>query len=227
MGMGMSRGWDGVPDAPLAVHEQGLGDCIDCHLCVQVCPTGIDIRNGLQYECINCGACVDACNGVMEKMNYPKGLIRFTSEEELAGGTTRIFRPKLIGYFVVLMLMVAVLVANFMWRVPLDVDIIRDRNSLYRETNDGLIENVYTLKIMNKTQSDKTYQIRVSGLPDYRFIGNQTITVAGGEVATLPISVATDAYNLEDPVTEIQFTVSSVDQDDTISLTEPSKFLYR
>lgn len=208
-------------------HKQGLGDCIDCHLCVQVCPTGIDIRNGLQYECINCGACVDACNGVMEKMNYPKGLIRFTSEEELSGGKTRIFRPKLIGYFVVLVLMITVLVVNFVWRVPLDVDIIRDRNSLYRETNDGLIENVYTLKIMNKTQSPQTYSISVSGLPDYRFIGKQQITVTGGEIATLPISVATDAYNLEDPVTEIQFTVSSVNQDDIITLTEPSKFLYR
>ena len=75
------------------VQEKGLGDCIDCNLCVQVCPTGIDIRNGLQYECINCGACVDACNGVMDKMGYPKGLISFTSEEELAGGKTHIIRP--------------------------------------------------------------------------------------------------------------------------------------
>ncbi|AXR05376.1 cytochrome c oxidase accessory protein CcoG [Salinimonas sediminis] len=227
-GRGESRGPRPRKLARSTVQEQGLGDCIDCNLCVQVCPTGIDIRNGLQYECINCGACVDACNGVMEKMNYPKGLIRFTSEEELAGGTTRVLRPKLIGYFVVLMLMTGVLVANFMLRLPLDVDIIRDRNSLYRETNDGLIENVYTLKIMNKSQREASYKIEVLGLPDYRFIGNQNIIVQGGEVATVPISVATDAYNLEDPVTEIQFRVSTQpEQASPVSLTEPSKFLYR
>lgn len=211
-----------------ALSEKGLGDCIDCHLCVQVCPTGIDIRNGLQYECINCGACVDACNGVMDKMNYPKGLIRFTSEDALAGGTTRVFRPKLIGYFIVLLIMLAVFAANVIYRVPLEVDIIRDRNSLYRETNEGLIENVYTLKVLNKSQQRLTYTIDVQGLPSYDLIGNNTVTVGGGEVATLPISVATDAYNLEDAVTEIQFKVSTTtSQGETIQVTEPSKFLYQ
>lgn len=210
-----------------AVQAKGLGDCIDCQLCVQVCPTGIDIRNGLQYECINCGACVDACNGVMDKMNYPKGLIRFTSEEELSGGNTRIFRPKLIGYFVVLLLMIAVLTANVLLRVPLEVDIIRDRNALYRETNDGLIENVYTLKVLNKSQTQHQYSISVAGLPDYRLIGTQKVTVQGGEVASVPISVATDAYNLDDPVTDIQFVVRATDTTEAVEVKEPSKFLYR
>ncbi|WP_137165825.1 cytochrome c oxidase accessory protein CcoG [Salinimonas lutimaris] len=210
-----------------AFHAKGLGDCIDCQLCVQVCPTGIDIRNGLQYECINCGACVDACNGVMDKMNYPKGLIRFTSEEELSGGSLRIFRPKLIGYFVVLLLMIAVLTANVLLRVPLEVDIIRDRNALYRETNDGLIENVYTLKVLNKSQTQHQYSISVAGLPDYRLIGAQKVTVQGGEVASVPISVATDAYNLDDPVTDIQFVVRATDTAEAVEVKEPSKFLYR
>ena len=210
------------------VQEKGLGDCIDCSLCVQVCPTGIDIRNGLQYECINCGACVDACNGVMDKMGYPKGLISFTSEEQLAGGETHIFRPKLIGYFFVLLVMTGLLVANIMLRVPLEVDIIRDRNSLYRETNDGLIENVYTLKVLNKSQQPHTYTIDVQGLPDYRFIGDTTVTVEGGAVFSMPVSVATDAYNLKETVTEISFHVQTQNSEgDIIEVNEPSKFLYR
>ena len=210
------------------VHEKGLGDCIDCNLCVQVCPTGIDIRHGLQYECINCGACVDACNGVMEKMGYPKGLISFTSEEELSGGKTHIIRPKLIGYLVVLLIMTGLLIADIVMRVPLELDIIRDRNSLYRETNDGLIENVYTLKVLNKSQQTHTYSISVEGLPDYTYIGDKVVTVEGGEVFSTPISVATDPYNLEDAVTEIQFTVTTMsDSGDVITVSEPTKFLYR
>ncbi|CAI8210736.1 MAG: Uncharacterised protein [Glaciecola sp. HTCC2999] len=208
--------------------EKGLGDCIDCNLCVQVCPTGIDIRNGLQYECINCGACVDACNGVMDKMGYAKGLISFTSEHELNGGTTKILRPKLIGYAFVLLIMVGLLGLDFAMRKPLEVDIIRDRNSLYRETNEGLIENVYTLKVLNKSQTEQTYHIEVRGLVEATFIGAQEVTVAGGEVFSLPISIATDAYNLEQAVTEISFYVSTIQNDGTlVEIEEPSKFLYR
>ncbi|WP_100643790.1 cytochrome c oxidase accessory protein CcoG [Alteromonas facilis] len=208
--------------------EKGLGDCIDCNLCVQVCPTGIDIRNGLQYECINCGACVDACNGVMEKMDYPKGLISFTSEHELKGGTTHIVRPKLIGYAIVLVIMTGLLTFEMLTRSSIEVDIIRDRNSLYRETNEGLIENVYTLKILNKSQEDRVYTIAVKGLKEYEYIGDQVVNVAGGEVFSLPISVATDPYNLEGRVTDIDFHVQTQDLDgNLIEVEEPSKFLYR
>lgn len=208
--------------------DKGLGDCIDCNLCVQVCPTGIDIRNGLQYECINCGACVDACNGVMEKMKYPKGLISFTSEEQLAGGTTHIIRPKLIGYALVLTVMTGLLILEIMTRIPLEVDIIRDRNSLYRETNDGLIENVFTIKVLNKSQQQHTYIIKVDGLKDARFIGENEVTVEGGEVYNLPISVAIDPYNLEDMSTEFHFSVQALgEQNVDIAVSEPAKFLYR
>jgi cytochrome c oxidase accessory protein FixG len=225
---GESRG----PRSRKLAHEdlatKGLGDCVDCNLCVQVCPTGIDIRNGLQYECINCGACVDACNGVMEKMNYPKGLISFTSEHELSGGTTHIFRPKLIGYFVVLVIMSGLLIADMTTRIPLEVDIIRDRNSLYRETNEGLIENVYTLKVLNKSQQQHTYDISVEGLPEYSYIGEKTVTVKGGEVYSLPISVATDPYNLSERVTKINIHVTTTDANgEVIEVNEPTKFLYR
>ena len=208
--------------------DNGLGECIDCNLCVQVCPTGIDIRNGLQYECINCGACVDACNGVMEKMKYPKGLISFTSEQELNGNTTHILRPKLIGYAIVLMVMAGLLVFEILNRSTLEVDIIRDRNSLYRETNLGLIENVYTLKLLNKSQQERIFRVSVKGLPEYQLFGEKTVSVRGGEVYSLPVSVATDAYNLQSRVTEIYFHVQTTAKDGTlITVDEPSKFLYK
>lgn len=226
------RGEKRGPRSRKASQEQNrlanLGDCIDCNLCVQVCPTGIDIRNGLQYECINCGACVDACNGVMEKMNYPKGLISFTSEEQLAGGTTHIIRPKLIGYAVVLLIMVGLLGIELYTRVPLEVDIIRDRNALYRETNDGLIENVYTIKILNKSQQQQRFAITVNNLKGHVFIGQSEVSVRGGEVFNLPISLAIDPYLLENPVTEFSFRIQAIGENAQDAwVEESSKFLYR
>ncbi len=205
----------------------GLGDCIDCNLCVQVCPTGIDIRNGLQYECINCGACVDACNGVMEKMNYPKGLISFTSETELAGGKTKILRPKLIGYGIVLLLMSGLLVFEIVSRKPLELDIIKDRVPMYRETGNGLIENVFTLKILNKSQLSQRYRIYVDDLEGHIYIGNAEVIVAGGEVFNIPLSIAINPNKLIRESTEFRFRVESIDnQNDPVKVQEISKFLY-
>ena len=225
-GRGEKRGPRGRKVTPEQLQAKGLGDCIDCNLCVQVCPTGIDIRNGLQYECINCGACVDACNGVMEKMGYAKNLISFTSEHRLEGKHTDIVRPKLVGYVVVLTVMVSLLLLELFTRVPLEVDIIRDRNALYRETNDGLIENVYTLKVLNKSQDDYTYRISVEGLPGHRFIGDQEVMVRGSEVFTLPVSVAIDPYQLADKVTDITINVVALEDGD-IQVSESSRFIYR
>lgn len=205
--------------------EKGLGDCIDCNLCVQVCPTGIDIRNGLQYECINCGACVDACNGVMEKMHYPKNLISFTSENSLKGKVVHLIRPKLVGYAVVLAIMSSAFLLEVFTRIPLELDIIRDRGALYRVTNEGLVENVYTLKILNKSQQTQTYHISVLGLVEPNITGKTSITVASSELETLPLSVAVDEYSLNETVTDIQFQI--VNSEGTVSSTEPSKFLYR
>ncbi|WP_026376315.1 cytochrome c oxidase accessory protein CcoG [Aestuariibacter salexigens] len=208
--------------------DKGLGDCIDCNLCVQVCPTGIDIRNGLQYECINCGSCVDACDGVMDKMGYPKGLISFTSEHELNGGTTKIIRPKLVGYFIVLTVMVSLLTFDIVTRVPLELDIIRDRNSLYRENNDGFIENVYTLKILNKSQQDYRYKISVLGFEEVDFIGDTEVFVSAGEVYSQPVSVAINPDLLTDPVMDMTIRVEVIGDDNTsIAVEEPTKFLSR
>ncbi len=207
--------------------EKGLGDCIDCNLCVQVCPTGIDIRNGLQYECINCGACVDACNGVMEKMGYEPKLISFTSEHELSGGTTKIIRPKLIGYAFVLIIMTGMLVFDIATRVPIEIDIIRDRNSLDRETIDGLIENVYTVKILNKSQHDKVFTLSIKGLSSPVLYGDNQVAVAGGEVYTLPVSVAVDPSDLEIGTEQIYISVRTTDENgETIVVDESTTFIF-
>lgn len=226
-----NRGEKRGPRSRKATCEQnqakGLGDCIDCNLCVQVCPTGIDIRNGLQYECINCGACVDACNDVMEKMNYKKGLISYTTAHQLQGNKTKILRPKLIGYAIVLTLMTGLFGFEVATRVPLEVDIIRDRNSLYRETNDGLVENVYTLKIQNKSQQRQSYKINVVGLSDVSYIGENQVDVDAGEVLSLPISLAIDPYDLNDQIiTPFSFQVIATDDND-ITVSHDSKFIYR
>ncbi|MGL4270485.1 MAG: cytochrome c oxidase accessory protein CcoG, partial [Plesiomonas sp.] len=125
----------------------GLGACIDCDLCVQVCPTGIDIRQGLQYECINCGACVDACDQTMQQMGYAPGLISYTTEHKLAGHKTRLLRPKLIGYGLVLVVMIGLFSVNLLRLQPANLEVLRDRNQLYRINTDGAIENTFILKL--------------------------------------------------------------------------------
>jgi cytochrome c oxidase accessory protein FixG len=143
--------------------ELGLGDCISCTLCVQVCPTGIDIRDGLQYECIACAACVDVCDQVMDKMGYPRGLIRYTTEHALEGKESRVFRPRVIVYATLL----AIILGGTLWsmthRTPLRADLIRDRNQLYREMPDGQIENVFTLKMINMDSEPHRYVISIPG----------------------------------------------------------------
>lgn len=187
--------------------ERGLGDCIDCQLCVQVCPTGIDIRNGLQYECINCGACIDACDDTMEKMNYPKGLISYTTEHSLNGNVTKILRPKLVGYFLVLLTVCGAFAYSLYSRVPLEMDIIRDRGTLYRETSEGLVENTFTLNIINKSQKDKTYDLSVSGVDNVSWFGPHQVTIKGGDTASIPISLALDPYADDKRILDIRFTV--------------------
>lgn len=142
-------------------HELGLGDCINCTLCVQVCPTGIDIREGLQYECIACAACIDVCDQVMDKMDYPRGLIRYTTENALEQKGTQVLRPRIFVYGALLLILLGGTVWSMTHRVPLRADLIRDRNALYRELPGGLIENVYTLKITNMDDEPHTYTMKV------------------------------------------------------------------
>jgi len=141
--------------------EAGLGDCINCTLCVQVCPTGIDIREGLQYECIACAACIDVCDQVMDKMEYPRGLIRYTTEHSLKHKQAHVIRPRIIVYGMLLLALVSGTVWSMTTRVPLRADLIRDRNALYRELPGDVVENVYTLKITNMDDAPHRYTMTV------------------------------------------------------------------
>jgi cytochrome c oxidase accessory protein FixG len=144
---------------------RGLGDCVDCKACVQVCPTGIDIREGLQYECIACAACIDACDAVMDKMSYPRGLVRYTSQKALEGGGSHVIRPRMIVYGVLLAALIVGFGVSISLRTPVGLDVMRDRNALYRTLPDGSIENVYLLRILNKDTAAHVYALSASGLP--------------------------------------------------------------
>ncbi|WP_406609952.1 cytochrome c oxidase accessory protein CcoG [Agarivorans sp. JK6] len=212
VGYDVERGESRGPRKRNADHKAlGLGDCVDCDLCVQVCPAGIDIREGLQYECINCGACIDACDQTMERMNYPKGLIRYTTEHNLAGQKTDVLRPKLIGYGVVLSAMLVAFVFTLLNVKPMQLDVLRDRSSLYNETSEGLVENTYTLKVINKSSEAREFHLSVRGLEEVEWIGQQIVTVKGGEVFSLPISLASDPYLLSRSITDIEFVLESGD----------------
>jgi cytochrome c oxidase accessory protein FixG len=150
--------------------QLGLGSCVDCSLCVQVCPTGIDIRKGLQYECIGCAACIDVCDDVMDKMSYPRGLIRYATENGMKNKWSsalmwrRVFRPRVLIYSAILVLIVVAFGVSLMHRSPFRVDVVRDRNTLARMVEDGRIENVYRLQVMNATESLQRYSVAVTGL---------------------------------------------------------------
>jgi cytochrome c oxidase accessory protein FixG len=166
---------------------QGLGDCIDCTLCVQVCPTGIDIRDGLQYECIGCGLCVDACNTVMDKMNYPRGLIRFSTQNGVAKHWTqsqilrRVLRPRVLIYTAVLAALCVGMVASLVLRTPFKVDVVRDRAALSRIVAGGKLENIYRLQIMNATEGAQTYAIRARGLDGLELVSEPTVRIEAAE----------------------------------------------
>ncbi len=203
---------------------EGLGDCIDCGNCVHVCPVGIDIRDGLQYECVACGACVDACDDIMDRMGYERGLVRYTTEHQLNGNTTHILRPRLIGYFVVLIAMFAAFSYTIWNRIPLEVDILRDRGQLYNETASGMIENVYKLKLANKEQSDHTYKISVTGIDGMKLMTEPVVKISAGELLDYPISIHVDPANLSKPTYDIEITVEAIDNP-SISITEDNRFI--
>lgn len=204
----------------------GLGDCIDCDLCVQVCPTGIDIRDGLQYECITCAACIDACDSVMDKMGYPRGLIRYTTEHALEGGKTRIARPRLLGYLAALVVMIGLFVWTLGERTPMEFDIERDRNQLYQMTHDGRISNVYTLNIRNLDDREHTYQLSAAGLPGLTLVGNDRVTVSAGSTRLMAIELHLDADAIDRPSLPFQFSLQAVD-DDSIHQEREARFIGR
>ena len=174
------------------------GDCVDCSICVQVCPTGIDIRNGLQYECIGCAACIDGCDQVMDKVGRPRGLIRYSTlnalEQKRSRRETfkRVLRPRVLVYFSILAGIMLAAAASLYLRVPLKVDVIRDRAALSREVEGGLIENVYRLQIMNTTEQARALEIAVSGLPGIHVWGEGTVGVPAATSRMVPVRVRTE-----------------------------------
>jgi cytochrome c oxidase accessory protein FixG len=172
-----------------------LGACVDCTLCVQVCPTGIDIRNGLQYECISCGSCIDVCDTVMDKMGYPRGLVRYSTQNAMAGGWTpsqllrRVFRPRVLVYSTILLLLVAALLAGLVLRSPFKVDVVRDRGALARLVEGGKLENVYRLQLMNATEAEQTYRIAVDGLPGLTLATRPEVVVQPAEARWVAVRV--------------------------------------
>ena len=184
----------GLSAEPLpAFTPDQLGDCIDCTICVQVCPTGIDIRNGLQYECIACGACIDACDEVMDKMDYPRGLIRYSTQNAIDGKPTRIVRPRIIVYGLLLLGLCVGWAWGVTHRSPVIAEVLRDRNALYRERADDSIENGYTLKIVNKTVVPQRYRVRVEAGEDIALSGGVIeVSAAAEEVLEVPLLLSAD-----------------------------------
>jgi len=173
----------------------GKGECIDCTLCVQVCPTGIDIRKGLQYECIGCAACIDVCNDVMDKMSYPRGLIRFATQNAMAQRWSRrttwkrVARPRVLVYGSVLAALGSAFVYSLATRAPIRADVVRDRGTLARMVEGGRIENVYRLQLMNATEAVEHVRVEVEGLPGATVAAWSDVDLAATEARWVPVVV--------------------------------------
>jgi cytochrome c oxidase accessory protein FixG len=207
----------------------GLGACVDCSLCVQVCPTGIDIRKGLQYECIGCAACIDVCDTVMDKMNYPRGLIRYSTQNGIARGWTkpdlirRVLRPRVLVYTAILSLLTIGLGVSLFLRVPLKVDVVADRTALGRMVEAGRIENVYRLQVMNATESPQRYRISVEGLPGLQLIGEDTLAVDAAQSRWMAVRLQVPPGSATPGSHKIRFAIQALESDASVS--EKSIFL--
>lgn len=209
--------------------QLNLGSCVDCSLCVQVCPTGIDIRNGLQYQCIGCGACVDVCDTVMDKVGYPRGLIKYSTENAIANRWTQkqvtrhVLRPRVLVYSTVLTAIVTAIVVTLATRTPFKVDVVRDRGVMARVVEAGKTENVYRLQIMNATESEQRYRVSVTGLPGLTVTSEDTIMVKSTQARTLPVRVQAPFEAAAPGSHEIHFEIESLDSPG--KLREESKFM--
>jgi cytochrome c oxidase accessory protein FixG len=211
----------------------GLGTCVDCNICVQVCPTGIDIRKGLQYECIGCAACIDGCNQVMEKMGYPQGLIRYTTESALKGKyddsgiLSHVFRPRVLVYGAILLVIIGAFMVTLANRVPLRVEVIRDRLTLSRTNDAGRLENIYTLQILNMENRPHRYKLSASGADDIQIAVDEKLLQVGAQnTAQVPIRLQIDPASLKGPSTTIMIRVQAEDNPELVREAK-SSFLRR
>ena len=220
-GRGEPRG----PKGKKAADGSPLGDCVDCGICVQVCPTGIDIRNGLQYECIGCAACIDGCNQVMEKLGRPQQLIRYSTTHAMEGTPTRVLRPRVLVYSTILLAILATAIVSLYLRVPLKVNVIRDRAAISREVGED-IENVYRLQIMNTTEASRVYEIRVDGLEDIHIEGERRVEVDATGSRIVPLRVRVERDEVKPGTHAIEFSVRAVGAEKE-SVREKSVFIVR
>jgi cytochrome c oxidase accessory protein FixG len=216
----------GEPRGKLSSKAETKGDCVDCNICVQVCPTGIDIRNGLQYQCIGCAACIDGCDQVMERVGRPKGLIRYSTTHAMEGGETRILRPRVLVYGTILAVIALAASASLVLRVPLKVDVIRDRAALAREVEGGQVENVYRLQMMNTTETAREVEIAVAGVPALQLATEPRVRLAPTESRMVPVRVRADPALVPPGTHKIQFSVRALD-DERVAVTEKSVFIVR
>ncbi len=189
--------------------DKALGDCIDCTMCVQVCPTGIDIRDGLQYECINCALCVDACDSIMDKMDYDRGLIRYTTLNLLEGKGWTWKRPKLIGYGIAMVVMITAISVVMLTRTPLEVDVLRSRGQLFQEVPGGYVQNTYMFKLLNMDKADHVYEVSLTGLPGYRIVPDMVYEVAAGEIGEFSVNIVVNPDELTQVNTPIRVEVQT------------------
>jgi cytochrome c oxidase accessory protein FixG len=208
---------------------KGLGTCVDCTLCVQVCPTGIDIRNGLQYECIGCGACADVCDTVMDKMGYPRGLVRYTTQNAVAKGWTRpqivrhVLRPRVLLYTAILASVCIAMLASLILRTPLKVDVVRDRAALSRIAEGGRLENVYRLQVMNATESQQRYRITATGLDGLSLASDAEVTVDAAQSRWVPVRLQIPYGSVAPGSHPVRFNID--DTDGNAHVSEKSVFL--
>jgi len=204
----------------------GLGDCVNCGICVQVCPTGIDIRDGLQYQCIGCAACIDGCDQVMDRAGYPRGLIRYATTHAVEGRPTRLLRARVLIYTGILASIVAATAVGLYVRVPLKVDVIRDRASMAREVEGGLIENVYRLQIMNTTEVARALEIAVAGVPALQLATDARVVLDATESRMVPVRVRAQPGLVATGTHRIEFSVRAID-DERVAVSEKSVFVMR
>jgi len=215
-----------------SAERAGLGDCVNCGICVQVCPTGIDIRNGLQYQCIGCAACVDGCDQVMDRVGYARGLIRYSTENAVEKKFTRAqtlahaFRPRVLVYSGIVWAVIIAAAIGLYVRIPLKVDVIRDRAAIAGEVEDGKIENVYRLQIMNTAESTRTFEIRAEGLPTLQIVGEHRVELDPTTSRIVPVRLRVEPRAALPGTHRIDFAVSAVCIED-VAVREKSVFIVR